>query len=177
MRNHIKSLLKIYHFIPLFTLWGMWRIGTDLIYLTWMFKKQKCISHIRRVIYALYSAYCIWIMDRDLQNGTVFLSWNNRDINGGFKCCLHPAQDLLISELSIAPLYILDVGLLYSWRRKIQAYKPKPSMNVTFHLSWGNRRRTWLQSVEISLSGDSDYTLIYLIDWLFLLSFSLSTHE
>ena len=90
------------------------RNGPHLSYMD--VQKQKCISHIWRVIYALYSAYCIWIMDRDLQNGTVFLSWNNWDINGGFKCYLHPAQDLLISELSIAPLYILDVGLLYSWR-------------------------------------------------------------
>ena len=90
------------------------RNGTHLSYTH--VHKQKCISHIWRVIYTLYSAYCIWIMDQDLQNVKLLLLWNTWDINGDFKCCLHPAQDLLISVHSIAPFYILDVVLFYSWR-------------------------------------------------------------
>ena len=86
-----------------------------LIYLTSMSINRNAFL-ISGVIYTLYSAYCIWIMDQDLQNVKLLLSWNTWDINGGFKCCLHPAQDLLISVLSIALLYILDVVLFYSWR-------------------------------------------------------------
>ena len=81
------------------------RNGTHLSYTH--VQKQKCISLL-----------CILYLDHGPShaecNGTSFKK--HLGYQWGFKCCLHPAQDLLISVLSIAPLYILDVVLFYSWR-------------------------------------------------------------